>query len=148
MNKAKHWLSLILAGAVLAGTLSGCGGSGSASSAPSPGASSSAAQPVSGGILRFGTDSEPTGFDPHTNSEEASLRVINQLYEPLVGCKSDMTIYGRLAESWEIPNDKTYVFHLRHGVKFHSGREMTASDVVYTFDRILWKNGSKKIAAL
>jgi peptide/nickel transport system substrate-binding protein len=150
VNKAKKWLSLILAGAVLAGALSGCGNSGSASStAPSSGgASSGAAQPVSGGILRFGTDSEPTGFDPHTNSEEASLRIINQLYEPLVGSKSDMTIYGRLAESWEIPNDTTYVFHLRHGVKFHSGREMTADDVVYSFDRILGKTSAGNIGAL
>lgn len=150
MNKAKKWLSLTLAGAMLAGALSGCGGSGSASSAASAASSavSSAAQSVSGGTLRFGTDSEPTGFDPHTNSEEASLRIINQLYEPLIGCKSDMTFYGRLAESWDIPNDTTYVFHLRHGVKFHSGREMTAADVVYSFDRILGKTSAGDIGAL
>ena len=81
MNNVKKWLSLSLAGAMLMGALAGCGGGGSASS-PSPSGSSapseSASAPTSA-ILRWGTDSEPTGFDPHTNSEEASLRVMNQL---------------------------------------------------------------------
>jgi peptide/nickel transport system substrate-binding protein len=148
MNKAKKWLSSILVGTMLAGTLLGCGSSAPASSAPASASPSGTAQPVSGGILRYGTDSEPTGFDPHTNSEEASLRVINQLYEPLVGLKSDMTFYGRLAESWEIPNPTTYVFHLRKNVKFHSGRAMTADDVVYSFDRILGKTSAGNIGAL
>lgn len=148
MNKAKKWLSLTLAGILLVGTLSGCGGSGSASSTSASSSASSKAEPVSGGTLRFGTDSEPTGFDPHTVSEEASLRIINQLYETLVGRKPDMTFYGRLAEKWEIPDETTYIFHLRHGVKFHSGREMTADDVVYTFNRILGKTDKGDIGAL
>lgn len=150
MNNVKKWLSLSLAGAMLMGALAGCGGGGSASS-PSPSGSSapskSASAPTSA-ILRWGTDSEPTGFDPHTNSEEASLRVMNQLYETLVSRNEDMTFYGRLAESWEIPDETTYIFHLRQGVKFHSGREMTADDVVYTFDRILGKTEAGDIGAL
>ena len=99
-------------------------------------------------ILRWGADSEPTGFDPHTISEEASLRIINQLYETLVEMDADMNFYGQLAESWEIPDETTYIFHLRQGVKFHSGREMTADDVVYTFDRILGKTDAGDIGAL
>lgn len=37
-----------------------------------------------------------------------------------------------LAESWDAPDDKTYVYHLHHGVKFTDGTEMTADDVVYS----------------
>jgi len=150
MNNVKKWLSLSLAGAMLMGALAGCGGGRSASSpspSGSPAPSESASAPTST-ILRWGTDSEPTGFDPHTNSEEASLRVMNQLYETLVSRNEDMTFYGRLAESWEIPDETTYIFHLRQGVKFHSGREMTADDVVYTFDRILGKTEAGDIGAL
>ena len=51
-------------------------------------------------------------------------------------------ITGRLAESWEMPDDKTYVFNIRKGVHWHNkapmnGRELTASDVEYNFHRML-----------
>ena len=42
-----------------------------------------------------------------------------------------------LAESWEIsPDQLTYTFHLRHGVKWHDGQPFTAVDVKYTYDKI------------
>ena len=57
----------------------------------------------------------------------------------------DFALRGHLAESWEMPDDKTYVFHIRQGVHWHNkppmnGRELTADDVEYTFHRFL---GSK-----
>jgi peptide/nickel transport system substrate-binding protein len=43
-----------------------------------------------------------------------------------------------LAESWEIsPDQFTYTFHLRHGVKWHDGQPFTADDVKFTYDRIM-----------
>ncbi len=47
---------------------------------------------------------------------------------------------GSLAESWEQPDDTTIVVHIRPGVHWHdkppmNGRELTADDVVYTFQR-------------
>ena len=39
-----------------------------------------------------------------------------------------------LAERWETPNDTTFVFHLRKGVKFHNGQEMTGDDVAYSLE--------------
>lgn len=43
-----------------------------------------------------------------------------------------------LAQSWEASADSlTYTFHLRQGAKFTNGEELTADDVVYTFDRML-----------
>ena len=49
-------------------------------------------------------------------------------------------IEGDLAESWSQPNETTYVFKLRRGVRWHAkppvnGRELTADDVVYTVNR-------------
>jgi peptide/nickel transport system substrate-binding protein len=42
-----------------------------------------------------------------------------------------------LAESWEIsPDQLTYTFHLRHGVKWHDGTPFTADDVKYTYDEV------------
>jgi len=51
-------------------------------------------------------------------------------------------VRGALAESWEMPDPLTYIFHLRKGVRFHdkppvSGREVTADDVVYSFQRLV-----------
>jgi peptide/nickel transport system substrate-binding protein len=54
---------------------------------------------------------------------------------------------GDLAESWKQTSDTTYVFTLRKGVRFHNkppvnGREVTAEDVRYTFERLLTEKGS------
>lgn len=146
----KKLLCLILSGVMLLGLLAGCGSSAKEETpaATQQPAAADAPVEVEAKVLRFGTNSEPTGFDPHTVSEEASLRVINQLYETLVSTNPDMTYYGELAESWEIPDEVTYIFTLRKGVKFHSGREMTAADVVYSFDRILGKTEAGDIGAL
>src|SRR5512138_180160 len=60
-------------------------------------------------------------------------------------------IEGDLAESWQQVNDTTYVFKLKKGVRFHAkppvnGRELTAEDVRYTFDRILTDKGSVNVS--
>jgi peptide/nickel transport system substrate-binding protein len=56
-------------------------------------------------------------------------------------------IEGDLAESWTQPNETTYVFKLRRGVKWHpkppvNGRELTADDVVYTIERFRTVKGN------
>ena len=51
-------------------------------------------------------------------------------------------LVGALAESWEVPDDLTYIFYIRQGVRWHdkaplNGRAFTAQDVVYNFHRWL-----------
>jgi peptide/nickel transport system substrate-binding protein len=58
-----------------------------------------------------------------------------------------MSLEGDLAESWTQPNDTTYVFKLRRGVRWHgkppvNRRELTADDVVYTVERFLTVKGN------
>src|SRR5213083_520190 len=58
-----------------------------------------------------------------------------------------LVIEGDLAESWTQPNETTYVFKLRRGVKWHNkppvnGRELTAEDVRYTVERFLTVKGN------
>ena len=149
MNNVKKWLSLSLAGAMLLGVLAGC--SGGTSSTPAPAETGTAATGESAAVeqvLKYGTDTWPAGFDPHTISAVAATRVFNQVYETLIDFNPDMTFKGVLAESWEIPDDVTYIFHLRQGVKFHNGREMTADDVVYSFQRVLGQTEYGDIGAL
>ncbi len=54
----------------------------------------------------------------------------------------DAPLEGDLAESWTQPNETTYVFKLRRGVRWHNkppvnGRELTADDVVYSIERFI-----------
>ena len=53
----------------------------------------------------------------------------------------EIALTGQLAESWEQTDPTTYVFHIRKGVHWHNkppmnGRELTANDIKYNFDRI------------
>src|SRR5215510_2958360 len=62
-----------------------------------------------------------------------------------------LQIEGDLAESWQQPNDPTYVFKLKKGVRFHAkppvnGRELTAEDVRYCFERLLIDKGSVNVS--
>ncbi|MGC1672164.1 MAG: ABC transporter substrate-binding protein, partial [Candidatus Acidiferrales bacterium] len=59
------------------------------------------------------------------------------IFSSFVGHDDKMKVVPDLAESWDTPDPVTYVFHLRHGVKFHDGRPLTSADVKYTFDSIL-----------
>ena len=43
-----------------------------------------------------------------------------------------------VAERWEVSDDQlTYTFHLRPGVKFHDGSEVTAMDVAWSIDKAM-----------
>ena len=78
-----------------------------------------------------------TTIDPaHSRSLEL-MWVVDQMYDGLVELNSDLELVPCLAESWEIDSGKVFTFKLRQGVKFASGREATAKDVVYSLNR-LW----------
>ena len=67
--------------------------------------------------------------------------VLPQVYSYLVKRDLEGNIVGDVAESWEVSEDElTWTFHLRKGVKFHSGKELTAEDVKATYDRLLNKD--------
>ena len=91
-----------------------------------------------GNVLRYGMETEPPGFDPHTQSSHASLRVMAQVYNQLVDVNENLEVIPELATSWDVsPDYLTYTFHLADNVYFHSGRKMTAEDVKYSFERVL-----------
>jgi oligopeptide transport system substrate-binding protein len=61
---------------------------------------------------------------------------VMQIFSGLVRLDQDLNIVPDIAESWEKSSDgKTYTFHLRHGVKFHNGREVKAADFKYSWER-------------
>jgi peptide/nickel transport system substrate-binding protein len=86
--------------------------------------------------LRMAYDADPTSLDPHEQLSGATLQLSHLMFDPLVRFRQDMTLEPRLAKSWEQIDDRTTRFHLRDGVKFHSGRTLSAQDVVWTFNRL------------
>ncbi|MGE5177555.1 MAG: ABC transporter substrate-binding protein [Bacteroidota bacterium] len=79
----------------------------------------------------------PNTLDPALASDSYSSSIVAQIYSPLVGLTSDLEPTPQVAESWTISRDgRTYVFHIRPGVRFHNGREVTANDFEYSLTRV------------
>ena len=95
--------------------------------------------------LKIANDQEPAGLDPHKVPAASSSRIYSQIYEGLLTFDKDMNIIGSLATEWNLEDDTTYTFKLKEGVKFHNGREMTAEDVKYSFERIMDENTASHI---
>ena len=131
---------LALGGVTLAGAMLG-----------PPGAAAQA--PKRGGTLRIrGWD--PPLFDPMLTTAYRVQIPLSFTHSRLVRHKAGpavipgtFAIEGDLAESWTQPNETTYVFKLRRGVRWHpkppvNGRELTSADVKYTIERFLTIKGN------
>ncbi|MBI2864395.1 MAG: ABC transporter substrate-binding protein [Chloroflexi bacterium] len=126
-------------------------------SEPSPGAKR---EPKPGGILRIGRVQDPPHLDPTLSTSPEAAVIHGHTYSRLIrpdsgpGRRFGSTKFvSDLAEVWELADEITYVFYLRKGVKFHdkppvNGRELTAEDVKYTFERLLDKTTDSPNAKL
>ncbi len=87
--------------------------------------------------LVFGGASDPVIIDGPLVSDGESLRVIDQIFEGLVGLKHGSTdVTPALATSWKAsPNGLIWTFQLRKGVKFHDGTPFNSAAVCANFDR-------------
>jgi len=93
--------------------------------------------PKRGGWLKVATDGAPVGLDPHLSVSFTTLCFIETCYDTLVRYNAKMELEPSLATSWEQPDQLTYIFHLRKGVKFHDGGDFTAEDVKFNLERLL-----------
>ena len=96
----------------------------------------------SGGALTFATVSEPLTFNLAIASDASSSGVLGYLFDGLTETSwlTDQ-VEPALAESWEHSDDgMTWTFHLRRGVKWHDGEPLTAHDVDFTFNRIIYNH--------
>jgi ABC-type transport system substrate-binding protein len=96
-----------------------------------------AQQPKSGGTLRIAWEADITGLDPHMSSGIQAQWMVGNIYNSLVTIDEHLNYIPELAESWDVKDDgKTYIFHLRQGVKFHDGTDFDAEAVKFNFQRI------------
>ena len=122
LNPRKTLGALLLATALTAGSL-----------APAP---VLAETPKTGGTIIYANNSGPGQLDPQMAASLVELEVLAHVYEGLVSMDENYSAKPMLAESYEVSDDgKTFTFHLRKGVTFHNGEEMTSADVKATYER-------------
>ena len=100
-------------------------------------------------IFHYNESSGVPTLDPAFAKSQSVMWIDHQLYNTLVETDDNLNMVPSLAKSWDISADNlTFTFHLRNDVLFHDndafsngkGRTMTASDVEYSFKRIVDKN--------
>lgn len=91
-----------------------------------------------GGVYRKPLHNEPVTLDPAFVTDTYGATVVQQVFDGLVQFDADLNVVPAIAKSWSASRDgQVWTFHLRSGVQFHHGREVTAEDVVYSFTRLL-----------
>jgi peptide/nickel transport system substrate-binding protein len=142
--------SFLAASGVAAGAaaLAACGGrGGNAQSKTSSKPATSAGTPRMGGQLKVSVPADPFDWDPtYAGAGLPNPYGFAAAYNSLVGYKfgqgvayDDLTLTPELAESWEVPDAQTFIFHLRKGTKFANlppvgGRDITSADVKFSYE--------------
>jgi oligopeptide transport system substrate-binding protein len=91
---------------------------------------------------------EPITLDPAVSSESISLNYVTQIFGGLVRLGADAKPEPDIVERWQVSNDgKTYTFYLRQGVKFQDGKEVTAQDFKYAWERACSPETNSQTAA-
>jgi peptide/nickel transport system substrate-binding protein len=105
--------------------------------------------PRHGGEIRHLTPS-PSTLDPIAAGDVTSMRVIVQVFDGLFTYPDAMPEAEPLLVDEVETNDDftTYTFRLQEGVEFHDGRELTASDVVYSFERVAASPNSEHVGTV
>ena len=95
--------------------------------------------PKRGGVLVDARPDSPPDLDPQVSAlnTDPGQKLIPMIYQPLVTYGPNMELWPQLAESWEQAGERTWVFKIRQGVKWHNGREFEIEDVTFSYDRIM-----------
>ncbi|PND59173.1 ABC transporter substrate-binding protein [Mycobacterium sp. ENV421] len=93
---------------------------------------------ASAGNITAAIAGEPDQLDPQRSTAYFSFEVLENVFDTLVEPDENLEMRPALAESWEVsPDQLSWTFHLRPGVSWHDGSPLRASDVVYSYRRII-----------
>ncbi len=86
--------------------------------------------------LSFAVPYELDKLDPHGWDTLSSISIAAHFYEGLVTVDPNLNLRPGLAARWQNPDSFTWILYLRPNIRFHSGKELTSKDVVYSFQRV------------
>ncbi|NOY77023.1 MAG: ABC transporter substrate-binding protein [Calditrichaeota bacterium] len=98
-----------------------------------------------GGTVKISTSVETETLDPQKILFLSDLQIASHIYEGLVGIDDNQNPFPLIAKNWEkLDNGRRIRFRLRKNVRFQDdpcfpggvGRPLTASDVLFTFERL------------
>ncbi|MBW7947451.1 MAG: ABC transporter substrate-binding protein, partial [Sphingomonadaceae bacterium] len=87
--------------------------------------------------VRIGMDVDAVSLDPRTARNTTDYRVMDLIYDGLVRLSPGLLPQPNLALKWEQTDPTTIIFDLRDDARFHDGKPVLASDVVFTYTTIL-----------
>lgn len=91
---------------------------------------------AAGGTLKVAYDGQPSTLDVQMSTTLFTRELSRTFFETLVTLNGDYKPVPFLAKKIDVSKDrKTFTFHLRRGVRFHNGKEMTSDDVVASMNR-------------
>lgn len=154
MKKFYRKLLAVMTAAVLA--MTGCSGSGTEESSGSgeqagsaQAGSTDAAEETEAAadgertVVTIARDFDSTNLDPVMTANNVDIWVLNMMVEGLVTSSDDgQEIIPAVADTWEVSEDGlTYTFHIRDGIKFSNGEDVTIEDCIYSIDRAKTADG-------
>ena len=93
-------------------------------------------QPKAGGTLIMALGEEPDTLDPDMTNRFHSYVALSYVIEPLFTLDKEFRPVPLLIDSYKWSSDKlTMTVHLKHGIRFHNGEEMTSKDVKASYER-------------
>ncbi|WP_044932110.1 ABC transporter substrate-binding protein [Butyrivibrio sp. AC2005] len=136
LKNAKKSMYLLTAIVLLSTSLSGCMDSSNQSTKSDP--IPNEEPDVSRFIVAVEEEPDTVDFQCTSIHYTVAQNVFDRLVEMVNNSHGSAVVLPSLAKSWEVSDDgMTYTFHLREGVTFSNGSPLTASDVLYTFSRLL-----------
>lgn len=129
----------------LAGVAAACSPAPPTSPTAAPAGGQTSAAPAAGSPTALGPkgqiivseSADANTLDPKFLTGRQTQDVLRLMFDSLYHRDSDMKIVPWLATSYENPDERTWRFHLRRGVKFHNGNDFKANDVKFTLGRLL-----------
>jgi peptide/nickel transport system substrate-binding protein len=86
----------------------------------------------------------PFTIAPGAAGEEFSISILSNVYESIVDLGPDLVLRPGLAESWQTPDDSTWVFALRPAARWHDGEPVLAPQVIESLERTRRDTGSRR----